>query len=115
MLNFFCSAQPTPTTTAPQTFNPIGTFFPFIIMIAIFYFLIILPQNKKKKEHQTMLDNLKKDDIVVTVGGIHGTVVEVKDGIVILQIASNVKVEFSKGAISYLEKYPIKDASQISS
>lgn len=114
MINFFCSAEPTTSTTPQQLSNPIGTFFPFIIMIAIFYFLIILPQNKKKKEHQKMLDNLKKDDAVVTVGGIHGSVVEVKTGTIILRIASNVNVEFSKGAISYLEKYPDKNAPQIS-
>jgi preprotein translocase subunit YajC len=79
------------------------TFLPFVAIIAIFYFLIIRPQNKKQKETQKMLSALKKGDRVVTIGGIHGTIQSVKDQSVIVKIDDNVKVEFSRSAISSIE------------
>jgi preprotein translocase subunit YajC len=79
------------------------TFLPFVAIIAIFYFLIIRPQNKKQKDTQKMLSALKKGDRVVTIGGIHGVIQSVKDQSVIVKIDDNVKVEFSRSAISSIE------------
>jgi preprotein translocase subunit YajC len=79
------------------------TFLPFVAIIAIFYFLIIRPQNKKQKDTQKMLSALKKGDRVVTIGGIHGVIQSVKDQSVIVKIDDNVKVEFSRSAISSVE------------
>ena len=73
---------------------------PFGLIILVFYFLIIRPQNKKQKETKSMLAALKKNDKVVTIGGIRGTVVSVKEGAVVLKVADNIKMEFSKSAIS---------------
>ena len=70
------------------------------LIFVIFYFLLIRPQQKKQKEHQKMLEGVKKGDTVVTSGGMYGTVVGVKDNVVVLKIAENVKVEFAKGSIS---------------
>ena len=70
------------------------------LIFVIFYFLLIRPQQKKQKEHQKMLEGIKKGDTVVTSGGMYGTVVGVKDNVVVLKIAENVKVEFAKGSIS---------------
>jgi preprotein translocase subunit YajC len=78
----------------------IGTFLPFIVIIAIFYFLIIRPQNKKRKETDKMLSALKKGDKVVTIGGLHGTIQSVKETTVILKVDDNVKLEFLRSAIS---------------
>jgi preprotein translocase subunit YajC len=91
--------------------NPLVSFVPFILIIAIFYFLIIRPQNKKQKETQKMLDSLKKGDKVVTIGGLHGTIQSVKDKSVIVKIDDNVKVEFSRSAISSVET-PAKDKDE---
>ncbi|MDR0410772.1 MAG: preprotein translocase subunit YajC [Treponema sp.] len=91
--------------------NPLVSFVPFILIIAIFYFLIIRPQNKKQKETQKMLDSLKKGDKIVTIGGIHGTIQNVKDKSVIVKIDDNVKVEFSRSAISSVET-PTKDKDE---
>ena len=70
------------------------------LIFVIFYFLLIRPQQKKQKEHQKLLESLKKGDRVVTSGGMYGTVIGVKENIVVLKIAENVKVEFAKSAVS---------------
>ena len=71
------------------------------IMFAIFYFLLIRPQQKRENERQGMLAKIKKNDRVLTNGGIFGTVVNVKDGEVILRIdeAGSVRVRFEKSAV----------------
>lgn len=85
---------------APQV-NPLVQLFPLIIIFVIFYFLLIRPQKQKEKEHQKMLKELNKNDEVVTSGGIHGTVINVKDKTVILRIDENVKIEIEKSCIAY--------------
>ena len=80
--------------------NTLVGFLPIILIFVIFYFLLIRPQQKRQRDHQNMLDRISKGDHVVTSGGMHGTVVGVKDGVVVLKIAENVKVEFAKSAIS---------------
>jgi preprotein translocase subunit YajC len=83
----------------------VTTFVTFGLVILIFYFLIIRPQNKKKKETQQMLNELGKNDRIVTIGGIRGTVQSVKDDAVVVKVDDNTKLEFSKSAISnVLEK-----------
>jgi len=78
----------------------LGTFVPFLFIIAIFYFLIIRPQNKKRKETEKMLSALKKGDKVVTIGGLHGTIQSVKETTVIIKADDNVKLEFLRSAVS---------------
>jgi preprotein translocase subunit YajC len=72
----------------------------FGLIIVVFYFLVIRPQNKKKKDAQKMLENIKKGDRVVTIGGMHGTVESAKDDAVVLKVDENVKVKFSKSAVA---------------
>jgi preprotein translocase subunit YajC len=78
----------------------VTTFVTFGLVILIFYFLIIRPQNKKNRETKNMLAAIKKGDKVVTAGGIRGTILSVKDQVVMLKVDDNVKLEFSKSAIS---------------
>lgn len=73
---------------------------PFGLIILVFYFLIIRPQNKKQKETQAMLASIKKNDRVVTIGGIRGTVQAVRDDAVVLKVDDEVKIEFNKSAIA---------------
>jgi preprotein translocase subunit YajC len=73
---------------------------PFILMFLVLYLLILRPQIKKQKAHQKMVDELKKGDQVVTSGGIHGVVVNIKDDVVVVKIAENVKVDLSRSAVS---------------
>jgi preprotein translocase subunit YajC len=81
----------------------ITSLIPFAAIIGIFYFLIIRPQNKKQKDTQRMLNALKKGDKVVTIGGVHGAIQSVKEHTVILKVDENVKLEFSRSAISTVE------------
>jgi preprotein translocase subunit YajC len=76
------------------------SFFPFIVIIAIFYFLIIRPQNKKQKETQRMLGALKKGDKIVTIGGIHGTISSIDGTDVIVKVDDNTKIKFLRSAVS---------------
>jgi len=79
-------------------------FIPLIFVFAVFYFLIIRPQKKKQNEHEAMVKNLKKNDEVVTSGGIHGTIVNVKDKTFVLRVDENAKIEMDKISIGYLKK-----------
>lgn len=72
----------------------------FAPLFAIWYFLVIRPQQQQRRKLQTMLSNLKTGDRVVTSGGIHGTIVSFRDGIVQLQIANQVKVDVTRTAIT---------------
>ena len=78
----------------------VTTFITFGLVILIFYFLIIRPQNKKQKDAKKMLAALKKGDKVVSIGGVHGTVVSVKEQTTVVKVDDNTKLEFSKSAIS---------------
>ena len=72
----------------------------FVPMFAIWYFLVIRPQQQQRRKLQTMLANLKTGDRVVTSGGIHGTIVSFRNGVVQLQIANQVKVDVTRTAIT---------------
>ena len=84
---------------AQQT-NAMSSFIPLIVIFVIFYFFLIRPQQKKAKDHQKMLNELKKDDKVITAGGIYGVVSQVKGDTVDVKIAENVKIQLVKGTIS---------------
>ena len=87
---------------APGGFGPgpMMTIFPFILIFAIMYFMVIRPQQKKAKEHQALLNKLKKNDEVMTSGGIYGKVIDLKDTDVILEVAPNVRIRVHRPQIS---------------
>lgn len=70
------------------------------LIILVFYFLVMRPQNKKQKEAKKMLESIRKGDRIVTIGGLRGTVVSVKDDTVVLKVDDNTKLEYSKNAVS---------------
>ena len=73
-----------------------------IMMVAIFaimYFFMIRPQNKKQKEIQNFRKNLEVGQEVITAGGIYGKVKEIEDNVVVLEIASGVKIRIDKNSI----------------
>ena len=72
-----------------------------VAMLAIFYFMLIRPENKRKKEAEQMRSSVKTGDKIVTIGGITGTVVNVKDSRIVLETgADQVRIELEKWAIS---------------
>lgn len=84
--------------------SPLLNLMPVVLIFVIFYFLLIRPQKKAQDEHKKMVANLKKNDDVVTSGGIHGTIVNVKDTTVMLRVDDNVKIEVQKSAVSTIKR-----------
>lgn len=80
----------------------IGGMLMIVAMIAIFYFMMIRPQNKKQKELKKQREAMQKGDRVVTAGGIHGKIVNIKDTTIIIQVAPDVDITVDKGSI-----YPV--------
>ncbi len=72
----------------------------FGLIIVIMYMLIIRPQKKRDKEAKDMVAAVAKGDKVVTIGGIHGTVVAVREQTIVLKVDDNARIEFTKSAIS---------------
>jgi len=77
----------------------LGAWLPLIILFAIFYFLLIRPQQVQQRKRRDMLQSLKKGDKVVTVGGIHGTITEIRDDELKLRIADKVEIELSRSGV----------------
>jgi len=89
------------TAAAPKAGqSPVSMLVMMGVIFAIIYFLMIMPQRKKQKETQNMLSNMKKGDKIVTVGGLLGTVGNVKETTVMVKISDNTVVEFRKSAIA---------------
>jgi preprotein translocase subunit YajC len=91
------------------------TLFPFILIFIIMYFLIIRPQQKKSKDHREMLGRLKRNDEVMTSGGIYGKVVALADEVVTLEVAPNVRIRVHRPHISTVmtgEKGSSKEAKE---
>lgn len=82
----------------------VANLLPLAFIFVIFYFLLIRPQQKKQKEYQKMLSELKKNDEIVTNGGIHGTILNIKEDTITLKIDDNVKIEINKNAVGYVKK-----------
>lgn len=72
-----------------------------VLMFGLMYFLMIRPENKKKKQLEEMRGNIKNGDEITTIGGIIGTVVNVKDDVIVVEVgADRVRLEFNKWAVS---------------
>lgn len=75
---------------------------PFILMFVVMYFLILRPQKKKERERKALLSRIKKNDRVVTAGGVHGTITSVRENEIILRIddAKDVKIKVDRSAVA---------------
>ncbi len=76
------------------------SFIPILLIFVIFYFLLIRPQQRKQRQHQDMIAAVRKGDRIVTNGGIYGTIADVKEHVIVLRIAENVKIELVRSAIA---------------
>ncbi|MFQ5352773.1 MAG: preprotein translocase subunit YajC [Candidatus Binatia bacterium] len=87
---------------APQ--GGIQAFLPLFLILGVFYFLLVRPQQKRAKEHRNLIEGLKRNDAVVTSGGLYGRIVELSEKVVTLEIAPNVKVRYQRDQIGELQK-----------
>ncbi len=76
--------------------HPLLQFLPLLLVFAVFYFLLLRPQQQRAKERQLMVDNLKKNDEVLTSGGLYGRVVELHEKVVTLEIAPKITVRVDR-------------------
>lgn len=91
----------------------LGTLLPMIIIFVVFYFFLIRPQKKKDKQVKDMLANLKNGDRVCTIGGIYGTIVNIKDDTVTLSVGTdNVKLVFARWGIRSVEELTIENDAE---
>lgn len=81
-------------------------FLPLVLIIVVMYLLMIRPQAKKQKAHKAMLEQLEKGDRILTSGGIICTIAGIKEneGLLIVKIADNVKVELSRHSVAQVIK-----------
>ncbi len=77
----------------------LGMFLPLVLIIVVFYFFMIRPQMKRQKETQKFRDALQRGDKVVTSGGIYGRIDEIKDQIIYLEVAPNIKLKVDKSVV----------------
>jgi len=83
--------------------NSIALFAPYILIGVVFYFLLFMPMQRQKKKQQQMLSDLKSGDSVVTSGGIVGTITAVDGDTIVLRVKpDNLKLQFSRSAVSSL-------------
>ena len=92
------------TMPPEQATNPIVHFLPPIAIFMIFYILLIKPQKEEQKKKKDTLANLKKNDQVVTTGGIYGTIVNIKETTVVIRIDDNARMEINKDAVASVTK-----------
>ncbi|WP_317897403.1 preprotein translocase subunit YajC [Aurantibacillus circumpalustris] len=79
----------------------IMSFLPLIAIVVVFYFFMIRPQMKKAKDQKKYIEALKKGDKILTIGGIYGKIVEVKeDATIIMEVEDGTKMKISKNAVS---------------
>lgn len=80
--------------------NPISSLLPFVLIAVVFYFFMIRPQRKKQKELEEFRNSIKKGDKIVTTGGIHGRVTDVKDKTMIIEVEGGMKIKMERSAVS---------------
>ena len=102
------TAAPAPSDTGTPAEAPASPgfgmqFVPILIILGIFYLLLIRPERKKQKTRAAMLAAMKKGDRVMTTGGLYGTVAQVADDAIVLQVADGVRLRFNRAAIQTIE------------
>ena len=90
-------------TSTPGTSSPLS-FLPIILIFAIFYFLLFLPMQRQKKQQQKMLTELQNGNVVITSGGIVGSIVSIgDDDTLVLRVKpDNIKIQVARSAVSSL-------------
>ena len=111
LLDFLIPVAHAQAAGAPAAPSMMSTLLFPIILIAIMYFLMIRPQMKRQKEHKAMLDKLSLGDEVIIGGGIAGTVSDIGDSFITVEVASGVQLRVQKTAVAnVLPKGTLKSA-----
>ena len=99
---------------APQTEGGEGgglmSFLPLILIILVFYLFFIRPQMKKSKDQKKFREELKKGQKIVTVGGIHGKIVEIAETTIVIEVEGQNRLKIEKSAISMSNESQLQSA-----
>jgi preprotein translocase subunit YajC len=107
-------AATTETATDATGGSLLSLLLPMVLMFAVFYFLLIRPQRKKDKKVKSMLAALKVGDRISTIGGIFGTITEIKDETIELTVGrENVKLMMARWAIRQVEDVPVENDTEV--
>ena len=87
---------------SPAAGDAFAQLMPLLLIMVVFYFLLIRPQNKRLKEHKKMIEELKKGDRIITGGGIYGTITDVKERELRIEIASGVHIRIRRDTVAAL-------------
>lgn len=98
-MNAFLFAM-SPAQGGDPTSQLLSTVIMFGSVILIFYFMILRPQKKRETDHKKLMESLKQGDKIVMTNGIHGTVSNVEDDVVVVQIADNVRIRVNRVAVA---------------
>jgi len=83
----------------------LGSLFPIVLMVGVFYFLLLAPQQRRQKKWQEMVNELKTGDKVITNGGLRGTIISIKDDAVQLRVPpDNLRLEVARNSIASVAK-----------
>ena len=87
---------------APQggNSNPLTSLLPLVLIIVVFYFFMIRPQMKKTKEQRKFRESLKKGDKIITIGGIHGKIVEAQETTFTIEVEGGNRLRIEKSAVA---------------
>ena len=96
---------------AAQEQNPASFWIMMGLLMIVFYFFMIRPQQKKAKDARKFRESLQKGSKVVTIGGLHGKVLEIDEKTVLLEVDSNVKLRFEKSAIAMDNTMQLNEAT----
>lgn len=96
------SEGPAPQAAPRRESSPLVQFLPLVLIFVIMYLLLFRGPRKKQQKHKQMVQSLQKNDRVRTIGGIFGTVIDVRDDVITLKVdeSNNTKIKVTSGAIS---------------
>lgn len=97
----------------PEGQNPLMSLLPIVAIFAVMYFFMIRPQQKKQKELKKFRENIAKGDKIVTIGGIHGKIAELKDTTAIIEVEGGVRLKIERSAISLEYSMGKSDSSEL--
>jgi preprotein translocase subunit YajC len=85
-----------------QGWQTVALYFGFFLLV--FYLLVVLPRKRQEKKHKKIMDDLKKGDKVVTIGGIKGEISKLNDETMTLKVSDNTEIVFVRKALAYKEE-----------
>lgn len=98
LLNIFLMAQPSGAQGSSS--SSWYSFLPLILIVVVFYLFFIRPQMKRSKDQKKFRESLEKGQKVITIGGIHGRIVEIQDSTVTIEVEGQVRLRVEKSAIA---------------